>query len=104
MTVVQHMNDPLSDSSGKTAPGRRAPRLFSFLQAHPEAVSLLLLVLICASVAAINPAFLQPSSLIDMGRASVVTGRFALGVFTVLASGGLVCRMIHFMYRPVGAR
>ena len=85
MTVVPHMID-----SPSTDP-ERAPTagVFAFLRAHPEAVSLILLVAICASVALINPAFLQPSSLIDMGRASVVTGLFALGVFTVLASGGI---------------
>jgi simple sugar transport system permease protein len=59
------------------------------LRRRPEIVSLSILVVICVAVAVINPAFLQASSLIDMGRASVVTGLFALGVFAVLAAGGI---------------
>lgn len=55
----------------------------------PELVTLGLLIAICAAVAIANPAFLQPSTLIDIGRASVVTGLFALGVFVVLAAGGI---------------
>jgi simple sugar transport system permease protein len=55
----------------------------------PELVTLGLLIVICLAVSIANPTFLQPSSLIDIGRASVVTGLFALGVFVVLASGGI---------------
>jgi simple sugar transport system permease protein len=60
-----------------------------FFRQHPEMVTLALLVLICVGVTILNPAFLQPSSLIDIGRASVVTGLFALGVFVILAAGGI---------------
>jgi simple sugar transport system permease protein len=62
---------------------------FSIFKGRPEAVSLLLLVIICGVVALITPSFFQMSSLIDIARASVVTGLFALGVFTVLAAGGI---------------
>ena len=62
---------------------------FALLQNYPEAISLFLLVAICIGVALINPNFMQASSLIDMARASVVTGLFALGVFTILAAGGI---------------
>lgn len=84
MTMVQQMNH--------ISPKRKADRKAAsaeLFRRRPELVSLLLLVLICVGVAVINPAFLHPSSLIDMGRASVVTGLFALGVFTVLAAGGI---------------
>ena len=61
----------------------------AFIRQYPETITAALLVLICVAVAVINPAFLQPSSLIDIGRASVVTGLFALGVFVILAAGGI---------------
>jgi len=64
-------------------------RLGDVLRRRPELVSIALLLMICAIVAAVNPAFLQAASLIDMGRASVVTGLFALGVFAILAAGGI---------------
>ncbi len=52
MTVVPHMIDiPSTDPERAPTAG-----VFAFLRAHPEAVSLILLVAICASVALINPA------------------------------------------------
>lgn len=63
--------------------------LGGFIRKHPETVTAVLLVVICVVVAILNPDFLQPSSLIDIGRASVVTGLFALGVFVILAAGGI---------------
>lgn len=63
--------------------------LGDLLTRRPELVSLGILVAICVAVAVINPAFLSATSLIDMGRASVVTGLFALGVFAILAAGGI---------------
>ncbi|MFZ3584298.1 ABC transporter permease [Loktanella sp. DJP18] len=83
------MTDTTQNNPAPTAATTPARSRFSFLQRHPESASLLLLLVICSAVAIINPAFLQASSLIDMGRASVVTGLFALGVFTVLAAGGI---------------
>ena len=70
----------------------REARSFGLVQLvsrRPEAITFVLLVAICTTVAVINPAFLQPSTLIDIGRASVVMGLFALGVFIILAAGGI---------------
>lgn len=63
--------------------------LGGLLRRRPELVTLGFLVAICLAVAVLNPAFLQPSTLIDIGRASVVMGLFALGVFVILAAGGI---------------
>lgn len=68
------------------------PRPFSLgelIRRRPETITFALLVAICVAVAIANPAFLQPSTLIDIGRASVVMGLFALGVFIILAAGGI---------------
>ncbi|MBC8130122.1 MAG: ABC transporter permease [Rhizobiaceae bacterium] len=56
---------------------------------RPETITFLLLVAICVAVAIANPAFLQPSTLVDIGRASVVMGLFALGTLVILAAGGI---------------
>ena len=77
---------PMTRSDPQTA---ARPGLAETFARRPELVSLCLLVVICVAVAVINPAFLSPGSLIDMGRASVVTGLFALGVFAILAAGGI---------------
>ncbi|MCB8836244.1 ABC transporter permease [Aurantimonas sp. VKM B-3413] len=78
----------LKAAASQAAPGRRSAATDLFKR-RPELVSLFLLAVICVAVAVVNPAFLQPSSLVDMGRASVVTGLFALGVFAILAAGGI---------------
>ncbi len=68
------------------------PRAFSLgelVRQRPETITFALLVAICVIVTAMNPDFLQPSTLIDIGRASVVIGLFALGVFVILAAGGI---------------
>lgn len=78
---------PHQEAAARATPRERGA--FSVFRQHPEFVTILLLIVICVAVALANPAFLSPSSLIDMGRASVVTGLFALGVFTILASGGI---------------
>lgn len=85
------MSDILDKTTSRpsAANAQRSAALLDLLGRRPELVSLSLLVAICVIVALINPAFLQASSLIDMGRASVVTGLFALGVFAVLAAGGI---------------
>lgn len=85
MTVVQNM----SNSPVPTMDEGKIRGLGKLLQRRPELVSLTILIVICVAVSAVNPAFLQASSLIDMGRASVVTGLFALGVFSILAVGGI---------------
>ncbi|TCR67912.1 ABC transporter permease [Rhizobium sp. BK376] len=77
--------EALQESSART-------RSFSFgdlIHRRPETITFILLVAICVTVAVINPDFLQPSTLVDIGRASVVMGLFALGVFIILASGGI---------------
>ena len=83
----------MSLSTRETRPGAAAaPAAFSFaalVRRRPETITALLLVAICVAVAIANPAFLQPSTLIDIGRASVVMGLFALGVFIILAAGGI---------------
>jgi simple sugar transport system permease protein len=61
----------------------------SLIRRRPETITFALLVTICIAVSIANPAFLQPSTLIDIGRASVVMGLFALGVFVILAAGGI---------------
>lgn len=63
--------------------------LRQLLRRRPEIITLLILIGICTIVAIVNPAFLQPSTLIDIVRASVVMGLFALGVFIILAAGGI---------------
>lgn len=67
----------------------RSVDMGGLLRRRPELVTLSFLVAICVVVAALNPAFLQPSTLIDIGRSSVVMGLFALGVFVILAAGGI---------------
>lgn len=70
--------------------GRARPfKLGEFIRKRPESITFLLLVTICIVVSVINPAFLQASTLIDIGRSSVVMGLFALGVFIILAAGGI---------------
>ncbi|GAA0629396.1 ABC transporter permease [Thalassospira tepidiphila] len=84
-------------TSNKPAPGhvsasgqlQQRRGLGDLIAKKPEMVTLGLLIAICIAVAIANPAFLQPSTLIDIGRASVVTGLFALGVFVILAAGGI---------------
>ncbi len=63
--------------------------LGAFVRRRPETITFAILVTICVAVSIANPAFLQPSTLIDIGRASVVMGLFALGVFVILAAGGI---------------
>lgn len=63
--------------------------LGEFIRKRPETITFVLLVATCVFVTVMNPDFLQPSTLIDIGRASVVMGLFALGVFIILAAGGI---------------
>jgi simple sugar transport system permease protein len=63
--------------------------LGALIRRRPETITFGLLAGICIAVSVANPAFLQPSTLIDIGRASVVMGLFALGVFVILAAGGI---------------
>lgn len=78
---------PINDLSAVSA--APAFSLRDLIRRRPETITFILLVTICVAVAISNPAFLQPSTLIDIGRASVVMGLFALGVFIILAAGGI---------------
>lgn len=74
------------------APPHRASggsRLKDWFVNRPAAFTLLLIVLLSAVIGAINPVFFQVSTLFDIARASTVTGLFALGVYIVLAAGGI---------------
>lgn len=64
-------------------------RLRDAFERRPELFTLVLLVALCAFVAAVNPDFLRAATFFDIARASVVVGLFALGVFVVLAAGGI---------------
>lgn len=64
-------------------------RLRDRLDRRPELFTLFLLVALCSLVGFINPNFFQAASLFDIARSSVVIGLFALGVFVILAAGGI---------------
>lgn len=83
------MTTALPESLGPAAPPRRERGFGDLVRRRPETITFLLLVGICVAVAIANPAFLQPSTLVDIGRASVVMGLFALGTLVVLAAGGI---------------
>ena len=64
-------------------------RLWDLLGRRPEIFTLLLIIVTCLLVIGANPDFLQMSNIVDILRASVVRGLFAMGVLVVLASGGI---------------
>lgn len=64
-------------------------RLTNRLEKRPELFTLFLIVVLCAVVGSINPDFFQASTFFDLARSSTVTGLFALGVFMILAAGGI---------------
>ena len=84
--------DPTT-AAASGVPGRptvmQAPPRPPLLVRRPELFTLGLVVGLCILIAIINPAFVQAQSLVDLARASVVIGLFALGVFVVLAAGGI---------------
>ncbi|KKC32324.1 ABC transporter permease [Devosia psychrophila] len=75
--------------SGEGLSKSKRPGLGELIRKRPEIITLFLLITICIVVGVVNPAFLQASTLIDIGRASVVMGLFALGVLIILAAGGI---------------
>lgn len=83
------MRDTRNEAFQEGATKNRSFSLGELLRKRPETITFALLVAICVVVSIINPDFLQPSTLIDIGRASVVMGLFALGVFVILAAGGI---------------
>ncbi|OCC06948.1 sugar ABC transporter permease [Labrys sp. WJW] len=64
-------------------------RWWDLMGRRPELFTLLLTIATCLVVIAANPDFLQMSNIVDILRASVVRGLFAMGVLVVLASGGI---------------
>ena len=64
-------------------------RLRATLDRRPELFTLFLLVSLCGIVGFVNPNFFQAATLFDIARSSVVIGLFALGVFVILAAGGI---------------
>ena len=64
-------------------------RLRAKLDRRPEFFTLFLLVGLCGIVGIINPDFFQVATFFDIARSSVVIGLFALGVFVILAAGGI---------------
>ena len=78
-----------AQAPGASAAPGRAARLGQMLDRRPELFTLFLLVALCAFVGSVNPAFFQASTLFDLARSSVVIGLFALGVFVILAAGGI---------------
>ena len=59
------------------------------LEQRPEYFTLFLIVALCAFVGLANPNFFQIATFFDIARSSTVIGLFALGVFLVLAAGGI---------------
>jgi len=83
------MTTPRLENLQTVTSERASFSLGDLVRRRPESITFMLLVAICVIVAIANPAFLQPSTLVDIGRASVVMGLFALGVFVILAAGGI---------------
>ncbi|RYE63521.1 MAG: ABC transporter permease [Oxalobacteraceae bacterium] len=83
------MNTPGLEELQQGATKRQGSGFVELVRRRPEIITFMILVAICVMVAIANPAFLQPSTLVDIGRASVVMGLFALGVFVILAAGGI---------------
>lgn len=83
------MSDAISVSRASDQHRGFGRRLWDVLGARPELFTLLLVVVTCLVVIIANPDFLQMSNLVDILRASVVRGLFAMGVLVVLAAGGI---------------
>ena len=64
-------------------------RIKKRLDDRPELFTLFLIVALCVFVGSVNRDFLQISTLFDLARSSAVVGLFALGVFVILAAGGI---------------
>jgi len=83
------MSDAISVSGASDQQRSLGRRLWDILGARPELFTLMLVVATCVVVIIANPDFLQMSNLVDILRASVVRGLFAMGVLVVLAAGGI---------------
>ncbi len=83
------MTDVISASGVNEKPRGLGRRLWDLLGARPELFTLTLVIATSIVVIIANPDFLQMSNLVDILRASVVRGLFAMGVLVVLAAGGI---------------
>jgi simple sugar transport system permease protein len=83
------MSDAISAAGANDQQHGLGRRLWDTLGARPELFTLLLVLMTCVVVIIANPDFLQMSNLVDILRASVVRGLFAMGVLVVLAAGGI---------------
>jgi simple sugar transport system permease protein len=83
------MNETLSAADPGHPQRGLGRRLWDILEARPELFTLLLVIATSVTVIIANPDFLQMSNLVDILRASVVRGLFAMGVLVVLAAGGI---------------
>ena len=82
----------MQSTSSTQAPaslGSLGSRLRDKLERRPEFFTLFLLIALSAFVGTVNPSFFQISTLFDIARSSTVIGLFALGVFVILAAGGI---------------
>ena len=66
-----------------------ATPLRDILGRRPELFTLFLLIVVSTFVGVINPRFFQIGTLFDIARSSTVIGMLALGVFMILAAGGI---------------
>lgn len=78
-----------SSVAAVASPARRKFLLRNGLTRHPSVFTLILIVLVCIVIGALNPGFYQLAMLFDIVRACTVLGLFALGVMIVLAAGGI---------------
>ena len=89
MSASMHPDPPATAVLAAVAALPWHQRLRGRLDRRPELFTLFLLVGLCATVGFINPNFFQAATLFDIARSSVVIGLFALGVFVILAAGGI---------------
>lgn len=83
------MRNVMQSASPQHASASLSNRLRDRLERQPELFTLFLLVALSVFVGTINPSFFQISTLFDIARSSTVIGLFALGVFVILAAGGI---------------
>ena len=83
------MNNVTQTASPAHVPVSLSSRLRDKLERHPEFLTLFLLLALSTFVGTVNPSFFQISTLFDIARSSTVIGLFALGVFVILAAGGI---------------
>ena len=61
----------------------------SHLDQRPELFTVFLILVLCFFVGVVNRDFFQLSTVYDLARSCTVVGLFALGVFVILAAGGI---------------